>query len=426
VATKSSTSDPLSSLSRVDCLQSGAWEFVTPNPALAPIFRAVTIGANTRRALVAEGNGRRECYGYAWLPVELKAGKSYKLSVKLTAEGMDFIEHHVVHAVHGPSYSGGLFSLRTNGKTAVGEERFHGPPEAMEAQLRLYFRYSARGRVTWEEVFLEECEPIAPRPVTFACTQGQMLPGATLAFWEERLDRAGRRKSDLVLLPEAFDGIGPASANPPEGPACALLSAKARQWQMYTCGSFYEARGDLIYNVAPLFDRSGRLVGVYEKFMPYQQELDQGVSPGRELRVFDVDFGRVGILTCYDSWFPETARRLAHIGAEVILLPNAGYFEELMPARAADNGVCIVASSQVHSAGVWGSSGVRAGELTAGNSRESPSAVLSVEIDSSSGLFLATVDLSKKYSPHWKGGPMMSAPAARAARVTSVRPLCLG
>ena len=413
-------------LSRVDCLLVGAWDFVGPNPALAPRFEMVSQRFGLRKALLAEGNGREECYGFARCPVQLQAGRSYRLRVRLQAEGLDAVDHHVVHGVYGPSYSGGLFSLHSDGKDIVGKRSFPGPAEAMTAELRVYFRYSANGRVTWKEIVLEECEPIPVREVTFACRQGQMPAGASLDYWAEWLDCAGQRKPDVVLLPETFDGVGPLDAVPEGGPSAALLRAKARQWNMHTCGTIYEKRGDLVYNTAPLFDRSGGLVGKYDKLLPYEQELDQGVSPGRELRVFDTDFARVAVLTCFDSWFPETARKLARDGAEVLLLPNAGYFEDLMPARAADNGVWIAASSLYHSAGVWETTGARAGEMAPSQTRESPSAILSVETDYARGMLLVTVDLSKQYSPHWKGGPMLSAPGARGARVTSLLPLEMG
>jgi predicted amidohydrolase len=408
---------------RLDCLRSRKWQFIAPSPALAPRFRKISAGLFSRVSLIAKGNGRDECYGYARFRVQLKAERSYTLRVRLVAEGIDYIEHHVVHGLYGPSYSGGLFSLRSEGAFLVGEERIAGPERAMEAELRVYFRYSARGRVTWKEISLEEREPIPPRLATFACREGRVPEAATLAYWGEWLDRAGRRQPDIALLPEAFDGVSPGAAQPADGPAAALLAAKARQWNMYTCGTVYEAHGDLVHNVAHLFDRSGQLVGKYEKFLPYEPELDSGLSPGKELRVFDTDFARIGIMICYDSWFPEVAKALARMGAEAILLPNAGYSEELMPARAADNGVCIAASSLLHPAGIWGSSGERAGETVTPDSRESPSAIQSAEHDCASGLLVATVDLSKKYSPHWKGGPMASAPAARDGRVTSLRPL---
>ena len=313
--------------------------------------------------------------------------------------------------------------MRAEGAYHAGEQRFPGPPEDLAAELRIYFRYSPLGRVIWEEIVLEEREPIPARPAKFACRQGAMPRDSTLAYWSQWLDLAGRSGPDLALLPEVFDGGRPSEAHLPGGPPVQLLAAKARQWRMYTCGTYYEARNGLVFNTAVLFDRSGCMVGSYDKLLPYGPELDQGVSPGRELRVFDADFGRVAVVNCFDSWFPDVARELAQMGAEVILLPNAGYFEDLMPARAADNGVCVVASSLYNSAGVWESSGHRAGDENPKSSRESPSAVLSFEQHPADGLLLAAVDLSKQYSPHWKGGPMMSAPALRVSGATSLKPL---
>ncbi|MEO8371680.1 MAG: hypothetical protein ABI806_21005, partial [Candidatus Solibacter sp.] len=90
----------------------------------------------------------------------------------------------------------------------------------------------------------------------------------------------------------------------------------------------------------------------------------------------------------------------------------------MMPARAADNGFCIAVSSLQFAAGIWDSSGSAAGETVVDLSRHSPSAILNSALDSDAGLLVAQVDLSRKYSPHWKGGPMHSAPAARLNRQT--------
>jgi len=61
-----------------------------------------------------------------------------------------------------------------------------------------------------------------------------------------------------------------------------LLSEKARQWSIYTCGCFYEKCGDIVYNTAALYGRAGRLAGKYEKWYPYDPELDKGAAPGPE------------------------------------------------------------------------------------------------------------------------------------------------
>ncbi|MEO8371681.1 MAG: carbon-nitrogen hydrolase family protein [Candidatus Solibacter sp.] len=149
-----------------------------------------------------------------------------------------------------------------------------------------------------------------------------MPPGATLDFWSDWLDRAGTLHPDVVLLPELFDGSTPATPSAPDGPMATLLAAKAAQWGMYTCGAFYQERDGLVYNTAPLYGRTGILVGAYDKVMPFDPELDAGVVPGGPPPTWTTDFGRVGILTCYDAWFPETARCLAVQGANWSCCPT--------------------------------------------------------------------------------------------------------
>ena len=77
-----------------------------------------------------------------------------------------------------------------------------------------------------------------------------------------------------------------------------------------------------------------------------REEYEAGLTPGVDYPVFDTDFGRVGISICYDSWFPEIYRALGLSGAELVLLPNAGYYEDLMPARAADSGIWVAVSTR--------------------------------------------------------------------------------
>jgi predicted amidohydrolase len=86
-------------------------------------------------------------------------------------------------------------------------------------------------------------------------------------------------------------------------------------------------------------------VGKQRKIHPYWPEEPLGISPGDTFEVLPTDFGVVGIMICYDSWWPESARLLALKGAELILFPNAGYEEKILPARAIDNNVYIVAAT---------------------------------------------------------------------------------
>jgi len=117
-----------------------------------------------------------------------------------------------------------------------------------------------------------------------------------------------------------------------------------------------------------------------------------GLTPGDEHPVFDTDIGKIGIIICYDSWYPETSRILALKGAELILFPNAGYEPLLLPARAIDNGVYLAASSMYAEAVIVDTRG-------------------KVLARTDNGIVSTCIDLSKRPLPHPNaGGTMNSAP----------------
>lgn len=393
------------------------WTAVSPNPAIAPEF-GLEVRADGHRVLTARGSGQKECFGYVRHAVHLEGGKTYRLRVQLRAEGLEDLNRHLVHGVFG-SFNDGIFGYRKHGDVVIGENRFPGPAKAEDAEVRLYFRFSPAGKVSWERVSLQESEPLGSRPVKIACSWG----GGNLEHWNRWLDRAGEKHVDLALLPEMFNGKSPGAAESSDGPAVTLLAEKAKQWRMYVTASYYEKRGNLVFNTAPLFDRTGRLVGTYSKTHLYEPELDDGVSPGTELPVFDTDFGKLGMTICYDSWFPEVTRLLAYKGAELVVLPNVGYFMGILPARAADNGVCIAVSSISNPAGVWDSTGSMAGEKEPDPTRRCQSMFSGYEKDDQVRMIVATVDLSRRLSPAWHGGPMHSAPASRRVRQSSIQPI---
>jgi predicted amidohydrolase len=387
------------------------WMVKAPNPVLRPQFRTVA-GPSGARLLEAAGNGREECFGWIAHGVSLAAGKTYRFRVRFRFEGFDDVNRHLLHGVFAAGFNDGIFHYRKDGDCVVGERSFAGPETAAgaaRAEVRLYFRYSAAGRVRWSQVSLQERAPIPPRPVRIAVCQG----GGDRKRWEKYLDTAGARHCDVALLTEFFEsGVQTA-----DGPSMQFMAAKARQWKMYVSGTIRLRRGDLVYNSAPLFDRRGKLVGIYDKFMLYDPELDDGTTPGRRLPVFLTDFGRVGIMTCYDSWHPEVARLLAYKGAELILFPSAGYYRQLMHARAADNGVVIAASSG-SPCGVWDGGGHQADGGSPDETRFAPTAILDYQRIDDQKMQIVTVDLAKKPSPHYWGGPLLSAPGGRRVRAT--------
>jgi predicted amidohydrolase len=106
------------------------------------------------------------------------------------------------------------------------------------------------------------------------------------------------------------------------GPAENRLRELARRNRIWLVpGSLYERDGDRVYNTTIVIDPDGNVVGRYRKlypFLPYERD----VSAGNGFLVFDApDVGRIGVLICYDIWFPEVMRTLAWLGAEVVLHP---------------------------------------------------------------------------------------------------------
>ena len=106
-----------------------------------------------------------------------------------------------------------------------------------------------------------------------------------------------------------------------------------------------ERDGHLVYNVAVLIGPDGKVVGKYRKVCLPRGEVDGGVAPGSDYPVFATRFGKVGLMVCYDGFFPEVARELTNRGAEVIAWPVWGCNPLLARARACENHVYLASST---------------------------------------------------------------------------------
>lgn len=163
-------------------------------------------------------------------------------------------------------------------------------------------------------------------------------PADTLQLGLSMLDAAGAQGADLVLLPEGFMAAGlPASripevAEPLDGPSFKAVAEMARRHSMYVVAGFYAKVDGHISNLAALIDRFGRLVGTYSKRHPTEGEIDNGVVPGGLVRVFDTDFGRVGLAICFDLNWQDLWARMAEKGAEVVCWISA--YEGGLPLQA--------------------------------------------------------------------------------------------
>ena len=133
------------------------------------------------------------------------------------------------------------------------------------------------------------------------------------------------------------------------------LARKTRQW--IVPGSMWEMDDGRMYNTSVVISADGDIVAKYRKMFPWLP-YEAGTEAGDEFCVFEIpEVGRFGLCICYDMWFPEVARQLAWMGAEVIiqptLTPTSDRPLELVMARAnALFNQCYFVS--VNGIGTWG------------------------------------------------------------------------
>lgn len=128
---------------------------------------------------------------------------------------------------------------------------------------------------------------------------------------------------NMVLLSElAAHGPSPTTAQPLPGPTETAFQELARRHHVWlVSGSIFEQHAGRVYNTASVIDPGGAVVGRYRKLFPFRP-YERGVEAGDTFLVFEVPrVGKFGVSICYDLWFPETARQLVALGAEVILHP---------------------------------------------------------------------------------------------------------
>ena len=129
---------------------------------------------------------------------------------------------------------------------------------------------------------------------------------------------------DMVVFGElAVHGAAMEHAEPEGGPLEQRMAALAIETGVYLIpGSYYQTRGDGVYNVASVFAPDGEIVARHDKFFPFLP-YERNVAAGQDYCVFDVPgIGRLGLAICYDIWFPEAMRTLAAMGAEAIIVPT--------------------------------------------------------------------------------------------------------
>lgn len=211
--------------------------------------------------------------------------------------------------------------------------------------------------------------------VTVAAIQMRMTtdPVENLGHAEALVRAAAARGAQIALLPELFewpyfcqerryeflDYALPVSQNP----AVVRFQALAKELGVVIPVSFFERDENRLYNSVAMLDTDGSMLGVYRKtHIPddhcYQEKFY--FSPGDTgFRVFETRYGRVGVGICWDQWFPEAARAMALLGADLLLYPTAigsepilgvdsmPHWRRVMQGHAAANILPVVAANRV-------------------------------------------------------------------------------
>ncbi|MBN2288773.1 MAG: carbon-nitrogen hydrolase family protein [Candidatus Glassbacteria bacterium] len=233
---------------------------------------------------------------------------------------------------------------------------FRAPEDAGSVRVELYLSHCEQATVFWDSITLARVPDPPGRKVRVATvncrpSENKSSAGSVEEFCEV-VEQAGREGCDIVCLGEGINMIGVAVgdtyaryadiAEPVPGPTTERLGELARKHRMYIVAALGEREERAVYNTAVLIDRQGRVAGKYRKVYLPEGELEDGCAPGNSFPVFDTDFGRIGMMICWDSWFVDPARALSLQGAEIIFLPVWGGNATLIRARAIENHVYLV------------------------------------------------------------------------------------
>ena len=248
-----------------------------------------------------------------------------------------------------------------NGWTEVSAV-YRAPSAATRAVVELCYRWAPGGQVEWAAFSLAPTAAPSARKARLATVHFRPREGKTPAekcrLFAPLIEAAAKQKADLVVLPECltFYHTGRSyveCAEPVPGPATDYFGTLARQHDLYIVAGLLERDAHLVYNVAVLIGPDGKVVGKYRKVTLPRGEIRGGIMPGEDYPVFDTRFGRVGMMICYDGFFPEVARQLSNRGAEVIAWPVWGCNPLLGAARACENHVYVVSSTYTDVSNNW-------------------------------------------------------------------------
>lgn len=222
------------------------------------------------------------------------------------------------------------------------------------------------------------------------------------------LEKIKDENPDFVILPEMFccpyqTENFPIYAEKEGGPVWQQLSGYAKQYGIYLIGGSMpekDAEGN-VYNTSYIFDREGKQIGKHRKVHLFDIDVKGGqtfkesdmLTAGDSDTVFDTEFGKIGVMLCFDIRFPELSRMMVNDGARIVFVPAAfnmttgpAHWELSFRTRALDN--------QIYMVGCAPARDVSAGYISWGHSIVTdPWGRVIDMLDEKKGILLAELDM---------------------------------
>lgn len=197
-------------------------------------------------------------------------------------------------------------------------------------------------------------------------------PKENIEHAERLVRKAAADGAKIILLPELFERnyfcqerryeYYAFAAETEKNPAVRRFSGLAKELGLTMPVSFFEKDGTVLYNSIAMIDADGSIMGVYRKtHIPddhYYQEKFYFTPGNTGFKVWNTRYGNIGVGICWDQWFPETARCMALMGADILLYPTAigsepilevdssGHWRRTMQGHAAANILPVMAANR--------------------------------------------------------------------------------
>ncbi len=318
------------------------WETWNPKN-MAQCFKVnEEISLTGGRSICVGGNGNYHTKGSLKRTFSgLKTGAYYKVVVRYTTRGIaGGMNSRVFPVLKWSSQKRWrtLEPVRVNNGWLTAEIIHQLTREAEgKLTLDLFSGWIPDGKVYWDSVEIRELPnyvPPKPRLVRTAVIDSRPRKPVTLmencSFYVSLISQMCQKENlDVICLTEKFNQLDVEDKSTIslslDGEYMTQLKRAARDNQVNLVGSILENDNGVNFNTGFLINRKGKIVDTYRKAQLAMTEIIfGGTSQGDELKVIQADFGKIGILICWDYQFPEFARSLALMGAEMLFVPIAG------------------------------------------------------------------------------------------------------